>query len=396
MTMENNRWLVPDGIEDVLPREAEQVEHWRRLLIDEFHRWGYELVMPPLVEFVQALLTGKAADLDLDTCQLVDQESGRMMGVRADMTPQVARIDAHRLKSRTPVRLCYAGEVLRARNNDVTGTRSPIQVGAELFGHAGVQSDIEVMELMLASCARLGVQEPVMTLGHVGVFRALMALSGMQPDAAQSALDVLQRKSLPEWSGWIEAQGESVPARARQAWQALPGLCGAPAEVFARCEQVLSGISLQLDAALARLKSVVQHLNLTHPQLSLHVDLTDLRGFQYHTGVVFALVDAERRRQLASGGRYDDIGAAFGRARPATGFSLDLRQLLDLALPATPARHKRVLAPAVADLSLVQRIGQLRQEGHTVVIGFPDLDWASQRAQCDGELVNDSGRWVLR
>ena len=395
MASEMNRWLVPDGIEDILPHEAEQVEHWRRVLLDELRVWGYELVMPPLVEFVQALLTGKASDLDLDTCQLVDQASGRMMGIRADMTPQVARIDAHRLKQTLPVRLCYTGEVLRALPAEHSSSRSPIQVGAELFGHANVQSDIEVMELMLSACQRIGVQAPTLVLGHVGIYRALTQHLNLTEAQSLVAQDMLQRKSLPEWSVWVDALS-GVSARLKSVLHALPMMCGDATSLLPELAKTLSGIDANIDLAVARLNSIVKHIRMTHPTLPMQCDIADLRGFQYHTGVVFGLIEGQRQRMIASGGRYDDIGAAFGRARPATGFSLDLRQLLDLDALVQPTHRKRYIAPAVADMALVQVIERMRREGHCVVIGFPDVDWASQRKQVDGELVQDNGRWVLR
>ena len=395
MSNENNRGLVPDGIEDVLPQEAEQIEYWRRLLLESFARWGYAQVLPPLVEFVQALLTGKASDLHLDTCQLVDQVSGRMMGVRSDMTPQVARIDAHRLHQKLPTRLCYAGEVLRARPDTVTHSRSPIQVGAELFGHAGVQSDIEVMELMLATCEQVGLQQVTLALGHVVVYRSLSVLAGFSPEQDAQAQMILQRKSLPEWKQWCDSL-VALPQAVLDALFALPMLCGDAKSVLTQAEPIFSVLGCSFDGALGRLRVIVKHLAMTHPTLAVHLDLSDLRGFQYHTGIVFGVIEAKRQRLIASGGRYDDIGAVFGRSRPATGFSLDLRQLLDLTLPVQPPKRKRVLAPAVADMTLVALIQQLRQEGHTVVIGFPDVDWASQKAQCDVELVQESNRWVMR
>lgn len=395
MSQQNNPWLVPDGIEDILPQESEQVEAWRRTLLDEFSRWGYEQVIPPLVEFTQALLSGKAVDLQLDTCQLVDQVSGRMMGVRADLTPQVARIDAHRLQKKTPVRLCYAGEVLRARPNPVTGSRSPIQIGAELFGHAGVQSDIEVIELMLAASEAVGFRQLTLTLGHVGIYRALAEIANFTEQQLVAAHDMLQRKSLPEWYEWLA--GLSIQPAVFDWLKALPLLAGDADQVIKQADSLAKTLAnVEVDAALARIKAIVKHLHLTHPALVIHLDLSDLRGFDYHTGVVFGLIEPARQRLIAAGGRYDDIGALFGVSRPATGFSMDLRQLMDLALPTASNKRKRILAPAVADLSLVGKIQQLRQEGHRVVIGFPDVDWASQRQQCDHELVQDKGQWVMR
>lgn len=395
MSMEMGRWLVPDGIEDILPKEAEQIEFWRRELLDEFSRWGYDLVMTPMVEFTQSLLTGKAVDLQLDTCQLVDQVSGKMMGVRADMTPQVARIDAHRLHTKLPSRLCYAGEVLRARPNAVSSSRSPIQVGAELFGHAGVQSDIEVMELMLATCHRIGLSHLTLALGHVAIYRALSNLLGLSAEQDTEAQAILQRKSLPEWASWCDALNIQT-ADLAQALRALPKLCGDAQQVLMQADKLLARLDKTIDASLARLKQIVQHLNMTHEGLSIHLDLTDLRGFKYHTGVVFGVIEPNRQRMIASGGRYDDSGADFGVARPATGFSLDLRQLMDLPLPVHPKKRKRILAPAVADLKLVALIHQLRHEGHSVVIGFPDVDWSSQKQECDMELVKENDQWAVR
>lgn len=394
MSNEMNRWRVPDGVEDILPQEAEQIEYWRRLLLDEFSRWGYGLVMPPLVEFVQSLLTGKAADLSLDTCQLVDQVSGEMMGVRADMTPQVARIDAHRLKSNLPTRLCYAGEVLRARPNAVTSSRSPIQVGAELFGHSGVQSDIEIMELILATCERVGLASLTLSLGHVGIYRELSVLAGLSAEQDSMAQAILQRKSLPEWRSWC-ASLANMSENLRVAFLALPQLCGDSLEVLNRADKQLVNLSRNIDAALVRLKQIVNHLAMTHQSLNMHLDLSDLRGFQYHTGVVFGVIEPSRQRMIASGGRYDE-SAATATSRAATGFSLDLRQLMDLQLPGVPPKRKRILAPAVADMRLVGVIQQLRQEGHSVLIGFPDVDWASQRKECDVELVKEHDHWVVR
>lgn len=393
MSSEMNRWLVPDGVEDILPQEAEQIEYWRRLLLDEFSRWGYGQVMPPLVEFVQSLLTGKASDLSLDTCQLVDQVSGKMMGVRADMTPQVARIDAHRLKSKLPTRLCYAGEVLRARPNAVTNSRSPIQVGAELFGHSGVQSDIEIMELMLATCERVGLSSLTLSLGHVGIYRELSILAGLTAEQDTTAQAILQRKSLPEWQSWC-ASLTTTPDNIKAALLVLPQLCGDGLAVLNRAEKLLSNLSRNIEAALVRLKHIVNHLAMTHHSLSTHLDLSDLRGFQYHTGVVFGVIESSRQRMIASGGRYDE--SATDTTRAATGFSLDLRQLMDLQLPGVPPKRKRILAPAVADMRLVGVIQQLRQEGHSVLIGFPDVDWASQRKECDVELVKEHDQWVVR
>lgn len=395
MTVEMGRWLVPDGIEDVLPTEAWQIEQWRRELLSEFCAWGYELVIPPLVEFTQSLLTGKATDLKLDTCQLVDQVSGKMMGIRADITPQIARIDAHRLASKLPTRLCYAGEVLRARPDAVSNSRSPIQVGAELFGHAGVQSDIEVMELMLASSERLGLTQLTLALGHVGVFKSLSKLLSLTSEQRQQAQDILLRKSIPEWQEWCDLTLVNDD-RLAKVMRSFPRLCGEASQVLVQAESLMLNLDADVDACLSRLKRIVQHLNMTHTDLVVHLDLSDLRGFQYHTGVVFGVIEPKQQRMIASGGRYDGTAKDLGLSRPATGFSMDLRQLMDLSLSINSSPKKRILAPAVADMKLVTLIQQLRQEGHSVLIGFPDVDWQSQLATCDMELIKDNDQWALR
>ncbi len=394
MTVEHNRWLVPDGIEDMLPAQAAKIEHWRRSLLDLFHLWGYEQVMPPLVEFVDTLLTGKASDLAVDTCQLVDQVSGRMMGVRSDLTTQVARIDAHRLQSDLPIRLCYAGEVLRARPNVVTASRSPIQVGAELFGHAQVQSDIEVVELMLSACQTLGVTRLHLTLGHLAIFRALASQLSLSSEQIAHSYDILARKSIPDWQAWCETLPHHE--RVSSLFRLLPQLCGQAKSILQQLNQSWLGVHPDIDQAVLRLGLIVKHLSMTHAGLDIHLDIADLRGFQYHTGIVFGVIAGEAKSMIASGGRYDDISSAFGHSRPATGFSLDLRELLDLGISSHPKVRKRILAPAIADAQLIQVIQQLRQDGHRVMIGFVDYDWQAQRDNCDRELVQEQGRWVLR
>jgi ATP phosphoribosyltransferase regulatory subunit len=269
-------------------------------------------------------------------------------------------------------------------------------VGAELFGHAGVQSDIEVMELMLATIDRIGLRDTTLILGHVGIYRALVQILSLSEEQQQQAQAMLERKSLPEWQAFCAEIPDTAPIWV-DFFQALPRLCGSANDVLQQAKALMrSRHHPAIEAALSRLKMIIKHLLLTHPSLSIHLDLSDLRGFDYHTGVVFGVVEAKRQRLIAAGGRYDDSGEVFGVTRPATGFSLDLRQLMDLSLPMQPPKRKRILAPAVADLSLVAKIQQFRQEGHRVIIGFPDLDWQSQRQHCDVELLQEQGQWVLR
>ncbi len=387
-------WLLPDGVEEALPAEAERLEALRRTLVDLLSRWGYDLVIPPLIEYTDSLLTGAGHDLELETFKLVDQLSGRMMGLRADMTPQVARIDAHRLGHDHPVRLCYAGSVVHTRPSPFGGGRSPLQIGAELFGHAGPAADREVVELMLATLNEAGVTGPfALDLGHVGVFRELAAATGLAADDESALFEMLQRKSVPDIEARLDALGLAEPFDAM--WRAMPTLHGGE-EVLARARDQLAPAGEGVLAALSHLEQLGQALSRGEDGLAVHFDLGELRGYHYHTGIVFAAYTGGEGEEIARGGRYDGIGAAFGRARPATGFSSDLRRLAALAPAGRSQWPGAIAAPADGDPALVRRIAELRCAGERVVAMLPDQAVGPEALGCDRELVQRDGEWVLR
>ncbi|MBI3140870.1 MAG: ATP phosphoribosyltransferase regulatory subunit [Rhodocyclales bacterium] len=377
------RWLLPESIEDVLPLEARQVERLRRALLDEFVLHGYELVMPPLLEYLESLLTGSGRDMDLRTFKLVDQISGRTMGIRADITPQVARIDAHLLNRQGVARLCYCGSVLHALPAALTATREPLQVGAELYGHAGVEADVEIVRLLARALEIAGIRASRLDLGHVGVFRALAARGGLDAELEQELFAVLQAKDMPALR---ELTGD-VAEPVRSALLALPE-CYGGAEALDRAARLLSD-DAQIGQALADLRRLAGQLG----DLPVGFDLADLRGYHYHSGVVFAAYCAAHPGAIALGGRYDKVGKAFGRGRPATGFSLDLRELAQLGT--RPPAPQAILAPWGEDSGLREAVAALRAQGEIVVEALPGHEGTWQEAGCDRRLVQRDGRWAV-
>jgi ATP phosphoribosyltransferase regulatory subunit len=355
-----NRWLLPDGLEEALPLAARRLEALRRAILDQFDVWGYDLVIPPMAEYLESLLTGAGRELDLQTFKLTDQLTGKLMGLRADLTPQVARIDAHRLREEGTTRLCYVGSVLRTRADEWSGSRSPLQAGAELFGHDGLDSDVEIILLMLATLDRCGVRDASIDLGHVDIYRSLARLAGFAPAREQAFFDLLQRKAIPEIEGTLAAW--QLDAEVARQLRALVELNGGP-EVLEEARGLLAAAPVQVTAALDHLSAVIERLQAAHPDLDIHVDLGELRGYSYHTGLVFAAFVPGSGQEIARGGRYNEIGRVFGRARAATGFSTDLRQLLRL-VPAWPGvQPDCVLAPAEGEAGLESAIADLRARG---------------------------------
>lgn len=379
-------WLLPEYIEDVLPAEAGRIERLRRLLLDDFATHGYELVMPPLLEYVDSLLTGTGHDLDLQTFKLVDQLSGRMLGIRADITPQVARIDAHLLNRGGVTRLCYAGSVLRTLPG-MNRTRQPMQIGAELYGHAGIESDAEVQRLLLRALRLGGVREVSLDIGHVAVFRALLRRGRVARELESDLYRAMQAKDVSA----ITSLAKGLDRATRAALAELPGLYGG-IEVLARARRVLPPLP-EIRAALRDLAALGQRLADLARIRSF--DLGELRGYHYHSGVVFSAYSNGRPNAIAQGGRYDEVGKAFGRARPATGFSIDLRELAAAGGQEPP--RSRVLAPyRPQDRALQQRITQLRSRGLVVVEELPGHARFRRELGCTRELVRRSGRWVLQ
>lgn len=379
-------WLLPEYIEDVLPAQARRMEQVRRRVLDEFATYGYELVMPPLLEYVDSLLTGTGHDLDLQTFKLVDQLSGRMLGVRADITPQVARIDAHLLNRGGITRLCYSGSVLRTVP-DMNRTRQPMQIGAEIYGHAGIESDLEVQRLMLRALQLAGVRDISMDIGHVAVFRALLRNAKVSSGLESDLFQAMQSKD----GAGIAALTRGLDRTTRNALAALPGLYGGP-EILSRARRVLP--------ALPEIRHALRDLGALSAQLEdaasiRSFDLGELRGYHYHSGVVFAAYADGRPNALAQGGRYDEVGKAFGRARPATGFSMDLRELA-IASTETDSRP-RVLAPyRPDDRALQKRISGLRQKGVIVIEDLPGHARYRAELACDRLLARRAGRWVIQ
>jgi ATP phosphoribosyltransferase regulatory subunit len=386
------RWLLPENISDVLPSEARRIEMLRRRLLDLYRTYGYELVAPPLIEYLDSLLIGSGRDLELKTFKLIDQLSGRTMGLRADITPQVARIDAHLLDRSGVVRLCYGGSVLHARPSGPLSTREPQQVGAELYGHAGLEADLEVVDLLLRSLQAAGVERVRIDLGHVGLVRTLLArVQGMVED---DVFPLLQAKDAPALRALLEGGGDGSMHRALLA---LPGLFGPAGDVIARARAELPA-SREVDRALDELERLAEALVRMNggggPALEIALDLADARGYRYHGGVIFAAYVDGVPDAIGRGGRYDNVGAAFGRARPATGFSIELRELAQLVPDDAPSPAIR--APWALDASLAAAVRALRDRGEIVVQVLPGHEHEQQEFQCDRELVRADGHWVIR
>jgi ATP phosphoribosyltransferase regulatory subunit len=372
-------WLLPEYIEDVLPPEAERVECIRRRLLDLFRVHGYELVIPPLIEYLPALLTGSGHDLALKTFTLVDQLSGRAMGLRADITPQAARIDAHLLNRAGVVRLCYAGSVLHTLPTGQPRNREPLQIGAELFGHAGLESDVEIQRLMLRALRSLGIERVHLDLGHVAIFRSLVAAASVPQELESALFQALQGKD----AGTLEYLTRAFPAALRAAFAALPTLYGGE-EVLDAAARALPD-SAAIRAALQDLRTLARHTR--GEGVDVCFDLAELRGYHYHSGAVFAVYTQEHAHAVALGGRYDDVGEVFGRRRPATGFSMDLRVLAGLTRMEAPMPP--IHAPALDEPALLARIEELRAAGEAVALdlGGEEIRQGARR------LVFKDGDW---
>ena len=379
-------WLLPEYIQDMLPDEAWRVEQIRAQVLDLLRKSGYQLVAPPLLEYAESLLIAGSADMDLRTFKLVDQLSGRTLALRADITPQVARIDAHLLNRQGVTRLCYAGSVLHTQPAGLTRTRELMQIGAELYGHSGLDSDLEIQRLMLQSLTLLGIENVHLDLGHVGVFRALVSHARLDKDLEGELFVALQSKD----SAALQTLTQALDETLRNALLRLPTLYGHCAEVLARARTELPGYD-EIHAALDDLSDISTQLQ---PLVSsVGIDLADLRGYHYHTGMVFAAYHAGSHDAIALGGRYDDLGKSFGRARAATGFSMDLRQLYAL-IPAQTAKPG-ICAPHSQDVSLQAKVAQLRAAGEIVVVDLSGNKAYRAEWQCDRELVLRDGVWLV-
>jgi ATP phosphoribosyltransferase regulatory subunit len=386
-----NRWLLPEGVEEILPPKAMQLEHLRRTILDLFSTWGYEFVIPPMIEYLESLLTGTGEDLDLKTFKLIDQLSGRLMGIRADITPQVARIDAHLLKRDTPTRLCYLGSVLHSRPSKSGETRSPLQVGAELYGHEGVASDIEIVKLMLATLQQVGVGQTYIDLGHIGIFRTLSSSSTLNKEQQAAVFEALQRKAKDELKALYKSW--NVTDDASNALLDLVDLNG-DVSVLTEAEKLFKKLSPEVANYISELKVLADSIK-DESDISINIDLAELRGYNYHTGMVYTAFVPDHGEGIAFGGRYDDIGSAFGRARPATGFSTDLKSLLELQ-NTKENLVKRIFAPASDEASLQEKINELRASGEIVVQELQGQQATAKEMNCDQQLTLEKGEWVIK
>lgn len=380
-----DRWQLPDGMEEVLPAQAEIVEHLRRQLLDLYRSWGYQLVIPPLMEFTESLLVGLGQDLDLLTFKMTDQLSGRTLGVRADITPQVARIDAHSLAQEGVSRLCYAGSVLHTRPKTLMASRSPIQLGAELYGDNSLAADVEVIRLMLATLKTAGLENVSLDLGHVGIYEAVLDTLILTGEQEQAVFDALQRKSVPD----LEAVLVDVDQNSRERAIALVDLHGDESVLMRARELFADDVPAAL-AAIDAVQEVAADIRRQDPGIEIYYDLAELRGYHYHTGIVFAAYVPGHGQALANGGRYNDVGGVFGRARPATGFATDLKALMGM-VAGSRARRCAVSMPDSDDPALLKKVDELRSAGDIVInclSSAPD-------PRCDRQLVERDGEWFV-
>mgnify|MGYP000855156134 FL=1 len=382
-------WLLPDGIDEVLPEQARFIEKSRRELLDLYNSWGYDLVIPPMVEFSESLLSGFGSDLDLVTFKLTDQLSGRMMGIRADITPQAARIDAHSLNRQGPSRLCYAGTVLQTKPRAPLESRTPISIGVELFGEAGIGADIEVIELFLKTLETAGIDEVHLDIGHVDILRGLLVDSKLSDTQELELFELLQRKANAELDAWI---AENIADSKLAGWlKSLPALSGS-VDVLAEARSRLAGAPEPVIAALDQLDQIVGALS--NQSVTIYLDLGDLAGYRYHTGIVFAAYKQGYGKALGNGGRYDNIGEAFGRARTATGFAFDLKSLV-----ANGVTEQQTLlgiyVPRNTDTQCDDMVAQLRVQGERVVQGFDGQVPNFKEINCDRQLVKKGDQYQI-
>lgn len=388
------RWLLPDGVEEILPLEASKLEYLRRELLDLYESWGYQLVITPLIEYLDSLLVGSSQDLDLHTFKITDQLSGRMMGIRADITPQAARIDAHCMNREGPVRLCYADNVLHTKPRGLLTSRVPIRVGAEMYGHAGVDCDIELIGLMYTTLEAAAIENISVVLGHVGIFRAFVNEAAIDADTEATLFDAVQRKAYDEIDAVLD---EAVKdAKLHSLFRQLTRLSGDEA-TLQEAVTVFEDAPDSVKKELLELVLIVEGVKERHPEMTLCFDLCELRGYEYHTGIVFAAYTPDYGRAVAKGGRYDHIGEVFGRSRPASGFDSDLKTLARLSSK-NFAQKKTIIAPIGNDADLLSAIAKLRASGEIVITNLLESDLAEQDLEelnCDRQLQLKDGKWLV-
>ncbi len=391
MNNKANRWLLPDGVDEILPPRANQLEILRREILDLYRTRGYDLIKTPLIEFLDSLLIVPSHELQLSTFKIVDQLSGRSMGVRADISSQAARIDAHVLQQEGPTRLCYADSVLRTRPKGHLGSRSPQLIGAELYGHAGMDSDVEVISLLLKTLEIAGIPEPLLALGHSSITRTLLKAAALDGETTEKLFVALQNKATADIAQILAKA--SLPAPLRECLTRLPTLHG-DIQVVREATTLMKKVDPALPVALEQLLTIATGIRRAFPAQNLYFDLCELRGYDYHTGVIFSAFVAGHGEAIANGGRYDGLGAVFGRNRCATGFDADLKTLLALGRREF-AQDSKIFAPGGVDAALLKKIDALRAEGRRVVQAFSDSRDGPAALGCDEQLVRDGNDWKV-
>lgn len=387
-----DRWLLPDGVEEILPAQAQGVEQLRRQLLDLYRCWGYELVIPPLLEFTESLFSGVGRDLELLTLKVTDQLSGRTMGLRADMTPQAARMDAHSFRRNGVNRLCYADHVLHAKPKSPLAIRTPLQVGVELFGEAGLEADIEVISLLLESLTSVGVDSITLDVGHVSIYQALAESLAISDSQEQVLFNLLQSKDQAEIQAWVK---QHVASEEAGQWLIALSTLSGGISVLEKAQQALASAPAEAHAAIDELMEVAHAITHRYPAVNLYFDLSELRGYHYHTGTVFAAYAEGYGDAIANGGRYDHIGEAFGRSRPATGFGLNLTSVMSLSEITLSSKSSGIYAPASTDPQQWQKVQTLRQQGERVVCGLSAAQDDMGELQCDRQLVCVDGEYQI-
>ena len=387
-----DRWLLPDGIEEVLPNEANQIEQLRQRLLNLFETWGYDYVIPPMVEFTDSLLTGSGRDIELLTFKLTDQLSGKTMGIRADITPQAARMDAHSLQREGTNRLCYAGHVMHTRPKTPLSSRTPLMTGVELFGESGLDADIEIVSLLLAALSVTQLEKQYVDIGHVGVFRSLAEAAELNAEQEHALFALLQTKSQSEINTWLENNIADGPAK--QWFSQLPKFSGSVG-VLEKAREAFAEAPAEVLAALDELQALIEVVSERFPDAQFYCDLSELRGYHYHTGIVFGAFAPGVGNAIASGGRYDHIGEAFGRSRPATGFDLNLTAICRLLRETSSPVQKGIFAPETNTFAGWQKVLALRDQGERVVCGLAGQKGPLPHQHCDRILHQQNDDFVI-
>ena len=384
-------WLLPEGVDESLPYEAAGIESLRRLMLDNFSRWGYQLVIPPIIEYVDSLLAGGAEDLDLQTFKVVDRGTGRLIGLRADMTPQLTRIDTHRMPTKSPQRLCYAGPVAHTFSEKFAGSRNPLQIGAELFGHSGVESDAEIITLLVNSLLIANIRSLTLEVTHIGIFRGICSAASFTHEFEDQVLEALVKKDRTSLTEMLE--GEGVDSEVMTNLLLLIDLNG-DLDIINEARSALSSLPEAVSEAIDELAELCDLLKKFVPAVELHIDFAELRGYRYHSGIMFAAYVPEMGRSIAWGGRYDGVQKQLGRDRGATGFSTDLR-ILEQFLEKDERLETVVIAPSGNDEKLLAAIGKYRGEGYTVIQSLPGQSDEWNQLSIEFRLVPKNGEWIL-